>query len=125
MIINCPCCSSFSYQNCCEPFHTNITIPLTPEALMRSRYAAYALNLVDYLIETTHPENRHLQQKKDIENWSRQNSWLKLEIISAVDDQVEFKAYYQSNSKNFIHHENSIFKMKNYKWYYLSGKYFN
>ena len=121
----CPCCSNLTYQSCCEPFHLNQANPLTPEALMRSRYAAYALNLIDYLMETTHAETRHLQQKKDIESWSKQNTWLKLEIISAVNDHVEFKAYFQFNSKNFIHHENSIFKMENYKSYYLSGKYFN
>ncbi len=121
----CPCCSNLPYSNCCEPFHTNQAIPANPEALMRSRYGAYALYLIDYLIATTYPNIRHLHLKKDIENWSKQNVWLKLEIISALDDQVEFKAYFESDSKQYIHHENSTFKMKNRRWYYLSGEYFN
>lgn len=125
MTVNCPCCSNFEYHNCCEPFHTNQTIPTTPEAMMRSRYAAYVLHLTDYLIATIHPETRNLHRKKDIESWSKQNTWLKLEIISATNDKVEFKAHYQYGSKNFIHHENSSFKMENKRWYYLSGAYFS
>ena len=121
----CLCCSNLTYQICCEPFHKNYTIPVTPEAIMRSRYAAYALHLIDYLIATTHPDIRGLHDKKDIESWSKQNIWLKLEIISAINDKVEFKAYYQSDGTNFIHHENSTFKMENKRWYYLSGEYFN
>lgn len=125
MIVNCPCCSNLAYDKCCEPFHVKQTYPSTPEALMRSRYAAYVLNLISYLIETTHVETRHLHKRKDIKNWSLQNHWLKLEIISAFNDKVEFKAFYQFNSKNYLHHENSTFKMENGKWYYLSGEYFN
>lgn len=122
---NCPCCSNLAYHNCCEPFHTNRAIPLTPEALMRSRYAAYVLHLIDYLIETTHPETRNLYRKTDIEKWSKQNLWLKLEIISVVNNKVEFKAYYQSGTKNQTHHENSTFKIENKRWYYLSGEFFD
>lgn len=121
----CPCCSNLTYQSCCEPFHTNQANPLTPEALMRSRYSAYALHLIHYLLETTHPNIRNLHLKKDIENWSKQNLWIKLEIISAVIDQIEFKAHFQTGSKNFIHHELSTFKLENGKWYYLSGEYFS
>lgn len=125
MGVKCPCCSNFEYRNCCEPFHLNKAIPATPEVTMRSRYAAYALHLIDYLIATTHPETRNLHRKKDIENWSKQNLWLKLEIISATHDKVEFKAYYCYGSEEYIHHENSTFKMENQRWYYLSGTYFN
>ncbi len=125
MGVNCPCRSNFEYHNCCEPFHKDRAIPTTPEALMRSRYAAYALHLIDYLVATTHPENRNLYRKKDIESWSKQNLWLKLEIISAAHDKVEFKAYYRSGSDEYIHHENSTFKTENKRWYYLSGVYFN
>lgn len=122
--LNCPCCSNIAYSNCCEPFHKNQTLPTTPEATMRSRYAAYALHLIDYLLETTHSETRDLHRKQDIENWAKQNVWLQLEIISAQNDKVEFRAYYQSGIKKYTHHENSTFKMENDRWYYLSGEYF-
>ena len=121
--MNCPCCSNLEYHNCCEPFHTNKELPSTPEALMRSLYAAYALHLIDYLIATTHSQTRNLHLKKDVENWAKQNIWLKLEIIAASNDKVEFKAYYRNAAKDYTHHENSTFKMENNRWYYLSGEY--
>lgn len=44
---------------CCGPFHKGIEEAPTPEALMRSRYAAFALGLGEYLVRTlasTHPD---------------------------------------------------------------------
>ena len=49
----CPCHSKLTYDTCCEPFHTGKKVAETPERLMRSRYCAYALAKVDYLIATT------------------------------------------------------------------------
>ncbi|MBJ7449651.1 MAG: hypothetical protein JHC93_04750, partial [Parachlamydiales bacterium] len=50
----CPCHSSLDYEKCCKPFHDGIPAP-TALALMRSRYSAYALHLIEYIIATTHP----------------------------------------------------------------------
>jgi SEC-C motif-containing protein len=47
------------YNACCAPFHKGAHNAPTPEALMRSRYAAFALGLGEYLVETlasTHPD---------------------------------------------------------------------
>ncbi|WP_316784190.1 YchJ family protein [Pedobacter frigiditerrae] len=123
MHIDCPCCSSLSYANCCQPFHLDKEKPLTPEKLMRSRFSAYALHLIDYLIETTHPSQIHFYERKEIENWAKSNVWLKLEICEAKEDIVEFKAFYQNGLKTFIHHETSIFKQEHGIWYYLKGTY--
>jgi SEC-C motif-containing protein len=49
---DCPCHSGKRYKDCCEPFHTGAREAPTPEALMRSRYAAFALGLGDYLVGT-------------------------------------------------------------------------
>jgi uncharacterized protein YchJ len=51
----CPCGSGQTYDNCCRPAHTAKTPAATPEALLRSRFAAYRLGLIDYLCATTHP----------------------------------------------------------------------
>ncbi len=48
----CLCGSGQNYHRCCLPFHTRKTYPETAEQLMRSRYAAYALHLKNYLLET-------------------------------------------------------------------------
>lgn len=121
--MNCPCCSQISYANCCEKYHLNTALPKTPEQLMRSRYSAYALHLIDYLVETTYPLNRHLYPKKDLTIWAKANKWLGLGICNAVNDTVEFKAYYQNGLQSLVHHELSVFKLLNNKWYYYNGSY--
>ena len=121
----CPCGSNFSYIDCCQPYHQNKMLPPTPEALMRSRYSAYVLHLVDYLIDTTHPSKRYLHERNAISNWAKSNVWLRLEVLKAKDDKVEFKAFYQSNKQLNIHHELSTFMLEKGNWYYLTGSYFD
>ena len=41
--MNCPCGSELAYKSCCEPIVKGKTLAPTAEALMRSRYTAYAL----------------------------------------------------------------------------------
>ena len=52
----CPCHSALPYKKCCGPYHKG-TVPPTPEVLMRSRFAAYALRMTGYIMKTTHPES--------------------------------------------------------------------
>ena len=71
----CLCKSTKKYKKCCKIFHENITKPKTALELMRSRYCAFALNLSEYIIKTTHKENQDytndiLNWKQDIENFS-------------------------------------------------------
>ena len=54
----CPCDSGQTYVDCCGAWHLGLLQGLhapTPEALMRSRYSAYVLGLIDYLLATWHP----------------------------------------------------------------------
>jgi SEC-C motif-containing protein len=56
---DCPCHSGLRYNACCAPFHKGAHEAPTPEALMRSRYAAFALGMGEYLVKTlasTHPD---------------------------------------------------------------------
>ncbi len=121
-VVFCPCTSGKTYNDCCESYHSKVSFPSTPEQLMRSRYSAYVLHLIDYLLETTHPSKRYLYNKTEIEKWAKENHWLKLEIVVAEKDVVEFKAFYQQALKEYIHHERSMFKKETGRWYYLSGK---
>jgi uncharacterized protein YchJ len=52
----CPCGSGATYGLCCQPAHAGRAAPSTPEKLLRSRFSAYRLGLVDYLVATTHPK---------------------------------------------------------------------
>jgi len=123
--ISCACCSGKSYTECCQPYHANAVLPSTPEQLMRSRYSAYTLHLIDYLWDTTHPAKRYLYDKADMEKWAKTNHWFALEIVAAKKDVVEFKAAYHQGLKEFIHHERSVFKKEAGKWYYFTGEHFH
>ena len=120
----CPCCSGKLYEECCELFHSKKEFPKTAEELMRSRYAAFAIPNGDYLWETTLPNKRKFHHKTELENWGKENTWTKLEIIQSSEKEVEFKASFtdQLGQEN-IRHERSTFKKVDKKWYYVSGKF--
>jgi SEC-C motif-containing protein len=129
-MILCYCCSGDAFAHCCQPFLENVIAPETAEELMRSRYSAYALAKVEYLLSTTHSSTRKSYSTSSIKKWATSNKWLKLEIVSTekgtISDStgiVEFKAYYlNANKFPHIHQERSTFLKENGRWYYLEGK---
>lgn len=123
--MNCPCCSGKSYEECCKPFHNGEKHAPTSEALMRSRFSAFAISNGEYLMETTLPAKRKDHNKDDLQEWGEINEWTKLEIIQKPTlNQVEFKAYYKDEKgKMQLHHELSDFQEINNRWYYVSGKF--
>lgn len=123
---NCYCNSGKPFQNCCQVFLEKQHFPATPEQLMRSRYSAYVLHDADYLIATIHISERKHYSKSEILKWSKSNNWIKLDILNAHENQVEFKAYYlDENLKAKIHHERSTFKQESTIWYYVDGLFFD
>lgn len=130
---SCPCESGKPYSKCCEIYHLGSPAP-TAEALMRSRYSAYALAtensaLTEYLLQTwhpdTHPESLSLTGEDAIK-------WLGLQIkryqnIDANNAIVEFVARYKYannlSGKAERLHETSRFKLIDNRWYYLDGDY--
>jgi len=123
--MNCPCCSGKLSEECCEPFHIKEKFPLTAEALMRSRFSAFAIPNGAYLMETTLPSKRKHHNTKDLHDWGERNSWIKLEIVkTSGKNLVEFKAHYKDeHGTPQIHHEISLFEKLNNRWYYVSGKF--
>ncbi|WP_312751021.1 YchJ family protein [Epilithonimonas hominis] len=124
-MMTCPCCSEKSYQDCCEPYHRKEKFAPTAEALMRSRFSAFAIPNGDYLWETTSPNKRQFHNKKDLQEWGEINEWTKLEIINKPStNKVEFKAYYIDEEGNpHVHHELSQFKTIQNRWFYVSGEF--
>lgn len=105
--MNCYCCSGKNFADCCQPFIEGISKPLTAEALMRSRYSAYATGAVEYILRSTHPSARKFYDAELIERWAQSNVWQQLEIVSkrtgeATDKKgtVEFKAYFLDAKKS-------------------------
>jgi len=59
---DCPCGSRRPYKLCCAPFHRGEREAPDPEALMRSRFAAFAKKEAAYLVRTLHPEHEDRQR---------------------------------------------------------------
>ena len=123
-MLGCYCRNNVSFENCCEPYIKGIANAPTAEALMRSRYSAFATGAADYLINTTHISKRRFHNKKDILAWSQSNKWLKLEVLASTETTVTFKAYFlDENLKAQVHYEHSTFKLENGLWFYVDGEY--
>ncbi len=123
--ILCLCGSKISQVNCCAVFHSGAKIAPTAEALMRSRFTAYALQNEIYLLETwddsKRPNSVDFSKEGDVE-------WIGLTIISkkkgAEKDRkgiVEFKARYRLDDDEYVMNEISRFVKKQGKWLYLDG----
>src|SRR5689334_3311653 len=54
---DCPCTSGRPYSGCCGPFHRGEREAPDAEALMRSRFSAFALKDAPYLLRTLHPDH--------------------------------------------------------------------
>lgn len=122
----CPCGQQKSYTICCETIHNNPHKALTAEQLMRARYSAFSLQKINFLYDTYYPTVRSSQSKTAIQNWARENKWLRLEILESTQNHVEFKAFYINSASNLeLHHEISTFKQLNGSWYYLAGEILN
>lgn len=121
---NCYCGNSKTFENCCNIYIKGIQKPETAEALMRSRYSAFATGEAYYLVATTHFSTRKFHKKSDILAWSKSNQWIKLEVIASTETTVTFKAYYLDYQlKAQIHHEHSTFIFENGTWFYVDGTY--
>ena len=125
--MKCPCDPTKNYTDCCEKAHKNIQNILTAEALMRSRYSAFALANIDYLHKSHHTSTRPSEEEnKEILEWTKSVEWIKLEIINTnkgtatdITGNVNFKAFFKENDKiNFIK-ENSYFCKEQNHWVYL------
>ncbi|MDR1215197.1 MAG: YchJ family protein [Treponema sp.] len=126
--MDCPCGSGKQYTDCCEPFILGVQKPLTAEALMRSRYTAYTVHAVDYIVSTC---VRKKEQDIDVRltrEWSEKAKWLGLKVISIekgsesdTEGIIEFEARYEQNNLRDIHHERASFKKVDDVWLYDEG----
>ncbi|MXN91082.1 hypothetical protein GR160_07550 [Flavobacterium sp. Sd200] len=124
MAVACYCGSGKDFSLCCEPYITQKEKAPTAEALMRSRYSAYATHNDGYLWQTTAPKERKYHSRAAILQWAKSNQWLKLEVLSSTETTVEFKAYYLDvRLRSQVHHEKSTFVFEDGSWYYKDGEY--
>eukprot|EP00243_Klebsormidium_subtile_P006620 TRINITY_DN284_c0_g1_i1.p1 TRINITY_DN284_c0_g1~~TRINITY_DN284_c0_g1_i1.p1 ORF type:complete len:260 (-),score=0.42 TRINITY_DN284_c0_g1_i1:644-1423(-) len=89
----CPCGGGIEkdrYQTCCARFHKNGLFPTTALLLMRSRYTAYVKGLVDYLVDTTHPDHPDYDtMRKSVRDTVNRVRFKKLEIQDFANGENE------------------------------------
>jgi SEC-C motif-containing protein len=126
---SCPCGSGRDFSECCGPYINGKAKPATAEALMRSRYSAYARGAVDYIIGTCLADDEHDVDAEATRRWAEKSTWLGLRIIGAdkggpSDDSgsVEFKATYVLDGLREEHHEKAEFERRNGSWVYVEGE---
>ncbi|PZU48321.1 MAG: hypothetical protein DI566_03535 [Microbacterium sp.] len=115
-----PCpCGGGRFAECCGPLLGGVPAD-APEALMRSRYTAFAVGDTVYLLATWHPSTA--PERIDLDPAQR---WDRLEIVdSSLDGRrgsVEFRAHWSAGADGGVLHEVSRFRLAAGRWYYLDG----
>lgn len=94
---------------------------------MRSRYCAYTLGLIDYLVNTTLPAQQALLDREAMRIWSEASTWLGLTVEEATAvtpsterAKVTFTARWaEPSGQQLSHRECSDFVLKNGRWYFI------
>lgn len=110
---------------------------------MRSRFSAFKLGKIDYLIATHHPSKQTANENRELQEAIKNTQWLKLYILDAPEDDgnkghVEFHAIFShrgddqaianqasSNKDIGLLHERSNFIYEDNRWLYLDGEIFD
>lgn len=121
----CPCGSGQALADCCSRYHRG-ALPENAEKLMRSRYSAYVLGLIDYLVGSTLPIQQAALDREAISAWSRQSQWLGLTVESAesISGQpahafVTFVAHWREPDGEHSQRERSAFVQVDGRWYFI------
>ncbi|MEK1904419.1 MAG: YchJ family protein [Pseudomonas sp.] len=122
----CPCGSGSSLEQCCGHYHNGEAHAASAETLMRSRYSAYVLGQIDYLLATTLPAQQPGLDSAAIRAWSLGSTWLGLEVESSelIGGQPEhafvtFTARWHDDSGEHSHRERSSFVQQGTHWYFI------
>ncbi|WP_346764725.1 YchJ family metal-binding protein [Rhodococcus sp. HNM0569] len=125
----CPCGRGEPYENCCAPLHRGDRTAPTAEALMRSRYTAFARahrdpgGAAQYLTATWHASTRpaRLDLPDGVE-------WTGLDIVGTSrggpfdsDGTVTFAAHFRQGGVDGVQREVSRFVREDGRWSYVDG----
>lgn len=110
----CPCHSGNEYEQCCKPYHDGQNAP-TPEKLMRSRYSAYALSLVDYILKTQEEKT----PKEQLLDFCHNTEFRDLKILKVEPAHVTFHATLFQHAHDVSFTERSLFEKRGEEWIYI------
>lgn len=123
--MRCPCNSGDILAECCGRFlaPARAAVAPTAEALMRSRFTAFALGDEKYLLDTWHSSTRPMTLELD-----PAQKWLRLEILDKHDGgpwdsqgTVTFAAHYSFEGQRGKQQELSRFVREDKQWFYVDG----
>ena len=125
----CPCSADRDYADCCGRYLSGGQLPPTAEALMRSRYTAFARQNANWLYASLLPAKREKNELKSLQKSFRGITWTQLEVLAtdkggAQDSEgtVEFRAHCTANGETATIHERSSFVKQGDRWYYVDGE---
>jgi SEC-C motif-containing protein len=116
----CPCGSGADYDTCCGRIHRGEARALTAEALMRSRYSAFAVGDEAYLLRSWQPGARPARVR-----FVPGQHWTRLEVVAAAggpldtEGTVEFVAHFERDGEARRLHEISRFTRHEGHWVYV------
>lgn len=93
---------------------------------MRSRYSAFRLGEVGYLLSTSHPSLHGPDERVELERACRSTRWISLRILDAPPaegdaGEVEFVAFYEGRPLGQLH-ERSRFVREDGRWFYAARR---
>lgn len=119
----CPCGSGRAFDECCGPFLSGATAAPTPEALMRSRYTAYAVSDDAYVLATWDEATRPAVL---FEEGEARPKWILLRVTDAKPvaegadtGEVTFTATARTSQGAMRLSERSLFQRKDGRWVYV------
>ena len=121
----CPCGSSKDFDACCGPILGGTPAP-TAEALMRSRFTAFATGDLAHIDKTQAIADSGGDRAATS---SSAVQWVKLEVGATAgggedDDSgtVEFAAHFRQGGRAQVHREKSTFRRIDGDWAYVDGE---
>lgn len=120
----CPCGSGRTYAGCCGALHDGLRHAGTAEALMRSRYSAFALRNERYLMNSWHPDTRPGQLRL-----APGHAWTGLEILGTEaggPDDTSGTVHYRAHSRSAGGHTDALTELSRFtrlqgRWVYVDG----
>ncbi|MCL4105863.1 UNVERIFIED_CONTAM: hypothetical protein GTU68_012501 [Idotea baltica] len=95
---------------------------------MRSRYSAYALQQIPYLVETVTQDKRADHQPASLQGWANAVTFKRLDILHTEAGQegdstgtVDFQAWYLEKGRLECLREKSLFFREAGRWKYSHG----
>ncbi len=127
MSSTCPCGLPASLEDCCGRFLSRDQLPSTAVELMRSRFTAFVLGDVPYLMDTAAGPAAEVRAE-DLGRWAAEREWLDLKVLETqaggpddTEGVVVFRARFKDPQVQ-VHEERSSFIKRGGRWYFTKGE---